>query len=45
MMLKVGMLEVLVRSGIGLYAGEKTSVRVVSEWSQEFKVKAGMHIE
>ena len=34
--------EVLVRSVMSLYEGEKTRVRVDSELSEEFEVKAGM---
>ena len=37
-----GIPEVLVRSVMSQYEGPKTSVRVDSELSQEFVVKAGM---
>ena len=42
-MRKKGILEVLVRSVIGLHEGAKTRVRVDSELSEEFEVKVGMH--
>ena len=35
--------EVLVRSAMSLYEGEKTSVRADSDLSFEFEVKLGMH--
>ena len=35
--------EVLVRSEMSQYAGEKTRVRVDSELSEEFDAKVGMH--
>ena len=40
---KKGIPEVLVRSVISLYEGEKTRVRVDSELSEEFEFKVGMH--
>ena len=42
-MRKIGIPEVLVRSVISLCEGEKTKVRMDSELSEEFEVKAGMH--
>ena len=40
---KKGIPDVLVRSVMSLYEGEKTSVGVDSELSEEFEVKVGMH--
>ena len=40
---KKGIPEVLVRSVMSQYEGEKTWVRVDSELSEEFEVKVGMH--
>ena len=42
-MMKIGILEVLVRSVMSLYDVAKTRVRVDSELSEEFEVKVGMH--
>ena len=40
---KKGIPEVLFRSVMSLYEGEKTRVRVDSELSDEFEVEVGMH--
>ena len=42
-MRKKGIPEVLVRSVMSLYEGEKSWVRVDSELSEKFEVKVGMH--
>ena len=42
-MRKKGIPEVLVRSVMSQYEGEKTRVRVDSELSEESEVKVGMH--
>ena len=42
-MRKKGLSEVIVRTVVSLYDGAKTRVRVGSAYSQEFKVKVGVH--
>ena len=42
-MRKKGIPDVMVRSVMRLYKGAKTRVKVVSELSEEFEVKVGMH--
>ena len=42
-MRKKGIPEVLARSVMSLYEGEKTRVKENSELSEEFEVKVGMH--
>ena len=42
-MRKKGLSEVMVRAVISLYDGAKTRVRVGSAYSEEFKVKVGVH--
>ena len=42
-MRKKGLSEVIVRAVMSLYDGAKTRVRVGSAYSEEFKVKVGVH--
>ena len=42
-MRKKGLLEVMVRAVMSLYDGAKTRVRMGSAYSEEFKVKVGVH--
>ena len=42
-MRKKGLLEVIVRAIMSLYDGAKTTMRGGSEYSEEFKVKVGVH--
>ena len=44
-MRKKGLSEVMVRAVMSLYDGAKTRVRVRSAYSEEFKVKVGVHQE
>ena len=41
---KKGIMGVLVRSVMSVYAGAEIRVRVYSELSEEFEVKVGMHL-